>query len=215
VVSETSIGGPASRIPETLWTDVLGARASDPERARAALARLIERYWKPVYFFVRRRGRSIESAKDLTQAFFADLLERDALSRVDPQRGRFRGWLLACVRNFLADASDRARAQRRGGCVTGFSLERAESEYLRDVPDAGATPEQAFHRKWAMDLLREAIESLDEKWRTLLRVSGADPRRTYEARAALRQALLARIRATVDSPREAEDELRELLRGFS
>jgi len=207
------MGGPGGAIPETLWTEVLGARASDPDRARASLSRLIERYWKPVYFFVRRRGAAIEPAKDATQAFFADLLERGALERVDPARGRFRSWLLACLRHFLADQSDRAHAAKRGAPT--FSLDAAESEYARDLPADGPGPDDAFHRKWAMDLLRDAIQSLDPKWRDILRDPSADPRRAFEARAALKQALLARIRETVATPREAEEELRDLMRDFS
>jgi RNA polymerase sigma-70 factor (ECF subfamily) len=210
---ETSIGGPGGALPDTLWTEVLRAGGDTP-RAKAALERLVSRYWKPVYFFLRRRGTGVEDAKDLTQAFFADLLERGAIAQADPARGRFRSWLLACLRNFAADQADKARAARRGG-EARFVAADAESEYVRDLPSEGPTPEEAFHRKWAMDLLREAIASLDEKWRSLLKDPNADPRRAFEARAALKQALLARIRDTVGSAREAEEELRELLRDFS
>ncbi len=148
-MSETSLGGPDGSIPATLWTDILGAR--DRAKSRAALERLIDRYWKPVYFFIRRRGATIEDSKDLAQAFFADLLERGAIERADPSRGRFRSWLLACLRHFLADAGDKARAAKRGGLIA--SLDAAESDYARDVPSAGPSPDEAFHRKWAMDLL--------------------------------------------------------------
>jgi RNA polymerase sigma-70 factor (ECF subfamily) len=217
-MSETSIGGSAGALPETLWTEVLSARGTDPERARAALSRLIERYWKPVYFFVRRRGAAVERAKDQTQAFFLDLLERSALDRVDPARGRFRAWLLTCLRNFLADQADRDGAAKRGGGAVLFSLEGAETEYLRDLPSEGPGPEEVFHRKWAMDLLREAVEALDAKWRALIlaqnRGESVDARRAFEARAALRQALLARLRGTVASARDADEELRDLLRDF-
>jgi len=218
VVTETSIGGPGGALPETLWTEVLSARGTDPERARAALSRLIERYWKPVYFFVRRRGAAVERAKDRTQAFFLDLLERSALDRVDPARGRFRSWLLTCLRNFLADQADHDGAAKRGGGAALFSLEGAETEYLRDLPGEGPGPEEVFHRKWAMDLLREAVEALDPKWRALIlaqnRGESVDARRAFEARAALRQALLARLRGTVASAQDADEELRDLLRDF-
>ncbi|MBI2931088.1 MAG: sigma-70 family RNA polymerase sigma factor, partial [Planctomycetes bacterium] len=212
---ETSIGGQANALPETLWTQISEAGTRDPERARAALSRLIERYWKPVYFFVRRRGASVEDSKDLTQGFFADLLERCAITRVDPARGRFRSWLLACLRHYLSDESDRARATKRGGLAQTLPLDGAESEYRDDA----TSPEEAFHRAWATDLLREAIASLDERRRALLearaRGEPADPRRVFEARAALKQALLARLRDTVGSAREAEEELRDLQRDFS
>ncbi len=211
LMSETSIGGPDGSLPATLWTDILGAR--DPAKSRASLERLIDRYWKPVYFFIRRRGSTIEDAKDLAQGFFADLLERAAIERADPSRGRFRSWLLTCLRHFLADAGDKARAAKRGGVIG--SIDAAEPEYARELPAAGPTPEELFHRKWATDLLKEAIASLEEKWRTALRDPAADPRRAYDARAALRRALLERIRDTVGSAHEAEEELAELLRDFS
>jgi RNA polymerase sigma-70 factor (ECF subfamily) len=210
---ETQIGAGGASFPETCWTDVLGARDA------GALQRLIERYWKPAYFFIRRRGASIEDAKDLTQAFFAAILEREALARVERGHGRFRAWLLACLRNFLSDQSDRARAERRGGGRLPASIDAAESEYARDVPGEGPGPEETFHRKWALDLLRAALETLDPKWRGLLQADGrgepVDPRRRFDARRALREALLSLIRPTVASEREAEEELRELLRDFA
>lgn len=207
------MGGPGGAMPDTLWTEVLRA-GSDSTGARAALERLIARYWKAVYVFVRRRGRGVEDSKDLTQAFFVDLLERHSVARADPERGRFRSWLLACLRNFLSDQADRSRAAKRGGGLPGMSLDGAESEYLREFPSDGPTPEEAFHRKWATELLKEALASLSAKWRSILEDPAADPRRAHEARAALREAILGRIRETVGSAREAEEEMRDLMRGF-
>lgn len=210
---ETQMGDGGASFPETCWTDVLGARDA------VALERLVTRYWKPAYFFVRRRGASVEDAKDLTQAFFASMLERSALDRVERGHGRFRAWLLACLRNFLSDESDRRRADRRGGGRAPASLDSAESEYLRDLPGDAPGPEEAFHRKWALDLLRAAIETLEPKAREILqadsRGEAVDPRRRFDARRALRDSLLALIRPTVANEREAEQELRELLRDFS
>jgi len=148
-MAETSIGGPAGALPETLWTEVIAVRTADPARAREALSALIARYWKPVYFFIRRRGASVEDAKGPHPGLLRRSPGPPGRGRADPALGRFRNWLLACLRNFLADASDKARAAKRGGGAAALSLEGAESEYLRDLPADAPGPEEAYHRKWA------------------------------------------------------------------
>src|SRR5437763_13351060 len=101
----------------THWSVVLAAGESQaaPENARAALAELCQTYWAPLYSFVRSRGYSVHDAQDLTQSFFAYLIERKIYTRVDRQKGRFRSFLLASLKNFLADVSDRDRTLKRGG----------------------------------------------------------------------------------------------------
>src|SRR5208337_1840671 len=122
---------PSKSFPTTLWTVVLHSGRDEPGQVRAALAQLCQAYWYPLYSFVRRRGYSPHDAEDLTQAFFAQLLEKRRLERVDPELGRFRTFLLASLKNFLANDWDRAHAQKRGGGQPIVSLdgETAESRY--------------------------------------------------------------------------------------
>ena len=103
--------------PLTHWSAVIAAGRSqaEPEIAKAALAELCQNYWSPLYSFVRSRGYSLHDAQDLTQSFFVFLIEYKIYKRVDPQKGRFRAFLLASIKNFLANASDRERTLKRGG----------------------------------------------------------------------------------------------------
>src|SRR5436309_12649851 len=104
--------GPA--FPTTHWSIVLAAGEAPATIAREALQKLCRTYWYPLYAYVRRQGRSPEDAQDLTQEFFARILEKNSLSRADRQRGRFRTFLLTSFQNFLAHERERARAQKRG-----------------------------------------------------------------------------------------------------
>src|ERR1041385_7758472 len=103
--------------PLTHWSAIIAAGKSEaePEIAQAALAELCQTYWSPLYSFVRSRGYSVHDAQDLTQSFFAFLIEYKIYKRVDPQKGRFRAFLLASIKNFLATDSDHARTLKRGG----------------------------------------------------------------------------------------------------
>src|SRR5471030_2155089 len=135
----------SKNFPTTLWTVVLHAGRDEPAQAQAALAQLCQAYWYPLYAFVRRRGNSPHDAQDLTQAFFAHLLEKHGLERVDPEQGRFRTFLLAALKNFLANEWDRSQALKRGGGQTFVSLEpeSAEPRY-RLEPSHDLTPERLF-----------------------------------------------------------------------
>src|SRR5512133_3964541 len=115
----------------THWSVVLTAGGCDPSRAREALETLCRTYWYPLYAFVRRQGCDQEDARDLTQAFFAHLLRRDFLHGVGPEKGRFRSFLLACLKHFLADDWDKARRLKRGGAapVLSLDIEQAEERY--------------------------------------------------------------------------------------
>jgi len=143
----------------TRWTLVLAAADSRSPDAEAALATLCETYWSPVYAFVRRSGRSDEDARDLTQAFFARMMERSYLRAARPERGRFRSFLLASVRHFLSDARDHAAAMKRGGGVPHVPLgARADSDGAPAIDVAsGDTPEQAFERRWALATVEAAV----------------------------------------------------------
>jgi RNA polymerase sigma-70 factor (ECF subfamily) len=145
----------------THWSVVLAASAAHSPRALEALEKLCRTYWYPLYSFVRRQGASPEDAEDVTQAFFTHLLRKDFLSRVGPEKGRFRSFLLACLKHFLADEWDKARRLKRGGASPALSLdiERAEERYQTESRLA-PSPDEMYERRWALDLLARVLECL-------------------------------------------------------
>jgi len=160
---------PASTAPgdvfaTTHWTVVLAAgRRSTPQSDRA-LEDLCRAYWFPLYAYVRRRGHTREDAEDLTQAFFARFLEKNYLAGLSAERGRFRAFLLASLKHFLANEWDKARRQKRGGGATHLSLdwETADTQFqVAAVNEPG--PDQAFDREWALALLAKVIERLQQE----------------------------------------------------
>lgn len=154
---ETSMGGGPRGFSPTLWTIVLKAR----DRSRDALSELIILYWKPVYFFIRRRGHDVDGAKDLCQDFFAELLGRDVLKSVAPEKGRFRTFLLTVLKRFLINRSEKARALKRGGGRAAVSLDFADAERVFTAfASRQETPERAFERQWAVDTLQRALDAL-------------------------------------------------------
>lgn len=164
----------------TRWSLVLRAGTQPSTGADAALATLCETYWYPLYAFLRRRGHDAEDAQDLTQAFFARLLEKRTLRQADPARGRFRSFLLAALQHFVANERDRDRAKKRGGGVPVLSLEfeTAEGRFLREPPTE-ETPEKVFDRQWAMTLLERTMARLDEEMATLGRQAQYERLRIY------------------------------------
>ncbi|MBI2930656.1 MAG: sigma-70 family RNA polymerase sigma factor [Planctomycetes bacterium] len=160
MTNETSIGGDV-RFQPTLWSTILRARDGESDASRAALGRLIERYWKPLYFFIRRRGYDVEQAKDLSQAFFEHTLERDFLRNVAPEKGRFRTWLLKAMTHFLSDERERSRATKRGGGrVASLDVDLAERQLAASVEP----PDRAFLRSWATEVLERTLERLRDEW---------------------------------------------------
>src|SRR5262245_61432222 len=149
MADETSMGGVESRFQSTYWETVLRAKEGQPD----ALQQLLAEYWKPVYFFGRRKGDDVESAKDLTQGFLGVFVEKDYLKSVSPEQGRFRSFVMASLQHYLADARDRARAVKRGGL---YNFVEAES----DLACAAPSPEKAFFKGWALTILERAIELL-------------------------------------------------------
>jgi RNA polymerase sigma factor (sigma-70 family) len=149
----------------THWSVVLAAGRSDTARAEAALERLCEAYWYPLYGYVRRRGYSIEDAQDLTQAFFARVLERHWLADAQQAKGRFRTFLLTAMERFLANEWDKARALKRGGGqrMVPLQLDTAETRYGVEPADT-RTPEQAFEYRWALTLLEEVVKRLGAEY---------------------------------------------------
>lgn len=221
---ETSIGGSDIRFPRTLWTSVLQAKAG--EARREALDGLIRAYWKPVYFFVRRKGHAVEEAKDLTQEFFAVFLEKDFLRCVFRERGRFRTFVLAALNHFLSKEYRSRTAQKRGGGRLIVSLHFAEVE---ERMPAG-TPDEAFDREWAYALLEQALARLraesdprefdalspyltrgtrhyDEVARNLGWDTKAVARKVFGLRTRLRSFLENRVRETVETARDCAAEL--------
>jgi RNA polymerase sigma-70 factor (ECF subfamily) len=145
----------------TQWSAVIAAgRGSSPE-ARRALASLCEIYWYPLYAYARRRVPSVHEAQDLTQAFFAELLEKNYVGAATPDRGRFRAFLLTAFKHFLSKQWEKGRAQKRGGGRAPISLdfEFADSHLSID-PTAGLTAEQSYDQQWAIALLGKILDRL-------------------------------------------------------
>jgi RNA polymerase sigma factor (sigma-70 family) len=159
--------GRASRFATTHWTLVLTAGGADANSARAAMGRLLETYWYPLYAFVRRKGRPADEAFDLTQEFVFRLLERNYLRAADPSRGKFRTFLLTVLERFLVDEWRRETSQKRGGgsTILSLSLLDAESRYLLEPVDT-LTAERIYERRWAVTLLEQAIQRLEKEYAT-------------------------------------------------
>ncbi len=231
---------PAGQFATTHWSVVLAAGDVASPGSRRALAALCEAYWFPLYAFARRLGRQPDDASDLTQAFFARLLEKGYLRAADPSRGRFRSFLLAAFKHFLAREHDRATALKRGGGKHPISLDLASAEgRYRLEPASGLTPERAYERRWALTLLDRVIGRLrDESAASgkgglfdrlkvfltgesdspthrqvaaeLGMTEGAVKVAVHRLRRRFRELVLDEIGRTVDGPAEVEDELRHL-----
>ena len=166
--SETTPPDRAARQPAfvtTHWSVVFSAGGSDTTDARDALARLCQTYWYPLYAYVRRRGNSAHDAKDLTQAFFTQLLERQSLAAADPERGRFRSFLLSAMNHFLVNEWRKARAQKRGGRSQTISLDLAAAEERFDLePADNSSPDRIYEKQWALTLLGEVLNRLEAEY---------------------------------------------------
>jgi RNA polymerase sigma factor (sigma-70 family) len=140
-----------------MWSVVLSARDLKNSEGAAALEKLCQTYWPAIYGFLRRDGHSPADAEDLTQGFLASLIARSSLESVAPERGRFRSFLMASLRHYLADQRDRANAAKRGGGQKGISIngENAELLYARQ-PTTVESPETIFEREWADTIFRRA-----------------------------------------------------------
>ena len=156
--------------PNTRWSLVLAARQPQSPESAAALEAICRAYWYPLYAYVRRRGYSPADAEDLTQEFFAWLLERKWLGKADPQRGRFRSFLLTSVSNFLSNEWDKAKAQKRGGGkIIPLERDEAENRYIwqplsYSIPESSFTPEQSFEWRWALTLLDQVMDRLNAEF---------------------------------------------------
>ena len=144
----------------THWSVVRRAASQDAPGAPAALAQLCEVCWFPIYAFIRRSGKSAHDAEDLTQGFFARLLEKNFLASADGDKGKLRTFLLTCVRNYLADEHDRDMTQKRGGGrVVELDALAAEERYAAEPVDP-LTPDRCFQRRWALGMVETAMDTL-------------------------------------------------------
>ncbi|MBU4199525.1 MAG: sigma-70 family RNA polymerase sigma factor [Verrucomicrobia bacterium] len=213
--------------------------------ASRAMAELCAIYWRPLYHYVRRCGHTHHEAEDFTQEFFARLLAKNVVADADPAKGRFRSFLLASLKHFLANQWDRAHAQKRGGDRVVISLDGLTEEARNALePADGLTPEQAFDREWAHTVLQQTLAQLRaefaaagrEKWFDALKdclTGEAGPEKQSELAARLglstgalkvaihrlrrryREMLRAEIAQTVTAPAMVEDEIRRLFAVFS
>jgi RNA polymerase sigma factor (sigma-70 family) len=229
----------------THWSVVLLAGESHDSHSREALETLCRTYWRPLYVFIRRQGHSEEDARDLTQKFFAVLLERNDLGAMDPHKGKFRTFLLTALTHFLSNERDYARAAKRGGGRELIPLDELESE--RGAPAAPApqlSPDRLFDQRWAMTILERALEQLRleqsqagkaEQFDQLRGYLTDDPDegeyaavatrlginsqalavRVHRMRHRFRELVRAEVAQTVASPLELEQEMRHLFEALS
>jgi RNA polymerase sigma-70 factor (ECF subfamily) len=232
----------AAMFPDTRWTQLAAATLNGSDAGRAALSELCETYWEPVRRFIVSRGWPRDEAEDLAQSFFLFAMERGVLRQADPDRGRFRSFLLGVLNHFLLAERDRRRAQKRGGGRVAGPLDDALA-----VGDGSEPPERVFDREWALAAMRAALQRVaaeciarrgEAGFQVIGRFLGAagDGREaSYEAcarelgttpgalrtdvfhwRGKLREALRAEVRRTVTAPHELDEELgylRNLLAG--
>ncbi|MEY4488454.1 MAG: hypothetical protein RIQ79_962 [Verrucomicrobiota bacterium] len=174
---------PPSRFHTTQWTLIHEAARGGDTAAVAALGELFSTYWPPLYRYVRRLGRNSADAEDLVQSFFADLLRQDGLRLADRDRGRFRMFLLGCLKNHVAGAWQHEHRQKRGGGVAHLSIDwrHVETGLGLDPVDPASGPDQLFDRDWATALLDKVLDDLAReepdgdfvRWKPFLGVSSA------------------------------------------
>jgi RNA polymerase sigma factor (sigma-70 family) len=233
----------AASFQTTHWTTVLDAGNPASSDWEAALARVCQTYWRPVYAYVRHRSYSPEIAQDLTQSFFERLLEKNYLGRADRNRGRFRSFLMTAVEHFLCDEYDRATSLKRGGGQAPLSLDAVLGEEAKE-PATPSTPELAFEKQWARTLIEEVMAALRREYAGSdklamfeklqphlwgeagavsyqelardLQMSGVHVRViAHRMRHRYRQILRQKIAETVSSPQEVDSEINYLMRVVS
>jgi len=166
--SESTHHAPRPAFVTTHWSLVVSACDPQSPQSAAALEKLCHAYWYPLYAYIRRAGQSKENAEDLTQAFFARLLEKNYLDSARQERGRFRSFLLVALKRFLANEFERAHAQKRGGFQAQISLdtELAERKFQSELTAAQLPPDRAFERRWALTLLEQTMSRLRSEFQS-------------------------------------------------
>jgi len=239
-MSKPSSQGEQSAFPSTRWSRVVAAADLAAPDARSALAELCSAYWYPIYAFVRRKGNDAEKSLDLTQSYFARLLEKGVLAAADRRKGRFRSFLRADCEHFLIDQHRREKALERGGGVSLIPIDaqNAEGRYLYEPADA-MTPDRLFDRAWAVTLLGRVLDLLGAEYAesgraevfaqlkvVLTEGKGAIPAATLAERLGTtegavhgavhrlkkryRAILQEQIAATLDDPAQIDEEIRDL-----
>ncbi len=231
----------SGRFNATPWTDVTLAQQSASLAGRAALERLCQLYWYPVYAHIRRSGQAPHDAEDLTQEFFALLIEKNYLGAADRKRGRFRSFLLVAVNRFLVNAYHRERTLKRGGGQNIISIDQQAAEsWLESETATGLSPDQSFDRSWARSVLEQALGRLrsdfaardqlalfeglkdfatgDTEHRDYAEVAarlgmttGSVAVAVHRLRERYRELLLTEVQSTIANPDQAEAELRHLV----
>lgn len=232
------------RFHTTRWSLIRSAAGgSDRSLARAALEELCELYWRPLYSWLRRNGSTAHEAEDLVQGFYVALLERDDFTRLAPERGRFRSFLLASLRHYVSNQRDYDRAAKRGGGLRRFSLDvdAAEKRLIREPSDQ-SSQDALYDRVWAETVLERAHERLQAQYATAGRreryaalaphlagagaqsyarvagdlglTEGAVKVAVHRLRQEFRDALRAEIAQTVDEPEEIDAEIQDLFRAL-
>jgi len=182
--STTPTGSEAPRQPvfaTTHWSLVLSARDKCSPQSAEALEKLCRAYWYPLYAYVRRTGQSKENAEDLTQAFFARLLEKDFLNAAERESGRFRSFLLVALKRFLANEWDRTRAQKRGGGQTHVPLdtELAERKFSAETTAGEISPDRLYERRWALTLIEQTMARLRAEFEPAGRAGGFEKLKSF------------------------------------
>ena len=153
------------RFETTQWSLVMTAAHRSTPEGQAAFATLCERYWYPLYAYVRRRESDLHHAQDLTQGFFTKVMEKNYIADADPNRGRFRTFLLSSLRNYLANEWDKGQTQRRGGRRKHFSLQFDDAERrYRCEPAEQLDAETMYQRRWAIELLARVLQQLQQEY---------------------------------------------------
>jgi DNA-directed RNA polymerase specialized sigma24 family protein len=244
-VPQKMSGAATSGFNTTSWTLVRAAAAHPNADSRDALAALCQAYWHPVYAFIRRNGYDPDQSQDLSQEFFALLLEKNYLLDADRARGRFRTFLLTAVKHFLANEWDRAHALKRGGGQTAVSIDLVEAEkWYAPAAVEQSTPESIFERRWVLSVLEHVTVKLRAEFTAIGKAEQFDKLFTflnrepdtnrYDAVAAqmglsagslrmavhrmrkkYRKLLRAEIGATVSTPEETDEEIRFLMAALS
>lgn len=232
--------GTGMAFPQTHWSAVLAAGGSTTPGAQTALADLCRVYWYPLYAFARRCGHNAEDAQDLTQGFFAHLIEVRLVAGADPTKGRFRSFLLGAFKRFIGSEQTRARAQKRGGGVPPVALDTVEAEArLAHDPTDSLSPELAFDRNWALTVLDRTLDRIGTEFRTAGRgalfdqlsfclqgdcdgpayaqvarnlgtTEGTIAVTVFRMRRRYRELIRSVVAETLEDPRDVEDELEHL-----
>jgi RNA polymerase sigma-70 factor (ECF subfamily) len=243
--SGDSTGSPRDYFATTRWTVVLAAGRRSTPQADMALEELCLTYWYPLYAYVRHQGHRHEDAEDLTQAFFTRFLEKNYLDGLSSEKGRFRAFLLAALKHFLANEWDRAARQKRGGGVTFLSLDWRDADTRYHIePTDQLSPDKLYDRAWAVTLLERVIThlcdesaaegkaKLFEQLKPFLMVGksaipypqaaaelgmaeGAVRVAVHRLRRRYRELLREEIAQTLSDPAQVEEEMRALFSAFA